>query len=336
MVFVEHLLCPVQVQVVLGVVTPWQRHKCLEVSKLHVILRALRVQLVKLVGFLIECLGHILRPLLLLGLFEQLALFRRAFAVAHFSLQVLYLLLQEVVALLLVNVVAGLVPYVLLEAQQRELPVDYAHCAEQPFLDGVLLQQVHLLLDGESHVGADEVERHNVVVDILYCKRCLFGYVVVELDVFVGNVAQVVHCGHKLAVFLLRHYLYRRLHLAVEIRLLACYLVQLEPSEALHYGGDVAVWQRQYLHHAGIYAVFVQVGLAGLVNLGVSLAHNAYHDVGFFSPLHQAHACFSPNEDRRYHPREQHKVPYGKYRQGGWHVRRLGQFAVIAFDVCNH
>ena len=118
----------------------------------------------------------------MLGLFHQVFLLRRTLA-RHLCLQVLNLLLQEVVALLLVNVVARLVANVQLQCLEVDFAVDDAHGVEQSLLDGVELQQSHLLLDAEGQVRADEVQRHDVIAHILDSKGCLVGYLLAHADI---------------------------------------------------------------------------------------------------------------------------------------------------------
>ena len=137
MVAVQNLLCPLQVQVVLGVFAPRQSHQRLQVGQLHVEVGRVLVDLVQFLYLFIEILLDVLGPFLRLGLLEQFLLLGGAL-VAHLGLQVLDLLLQEVVALLLVNIVARLVADVQLQRLQVDFAIDDAQGIEQ-----ALLQTVH-------------------------------------------------------------------------------------------------------------------------------------------------------------------------------------------------
>ena len=145
MVLVEDLLRTRQVQVVIGVFLPGQTDVGLEVVQLHVELRTLRIQVVKLVSLFVEGALNVVRPVLLTCLVQKLLLLHRL-TVTHLSLHVLDLLLQEVVALLLVDILTGLVADVGLQVLQVDLAVQNLHQTEEPFLHGLGPQQVHLLL----------------------------------------------------------------------------------------------------------------------------------------------------------------------------------------------
>ena len=150
MVLVEYPLGPAQVEVVLGIFAPGQVHHRLQVVQQHIEVGALRIQVVQLVGFLVEVFGHLIRPFLVLGLLQQLGLLGRRLAVGYLRLQVLDLLLQEVVALLLVDVLARLVADVGLQRLQVNLAVDVLHHREEALLDAVDANQADFLLDGEG------------------------------------------------------------------------------------------------------------------------------------------------------------------------------------------
>ena len=95
----------------------------MQVSQLYAELRALRVEYVELVKFLVECGLDVLRPLLFLGRFHQFLALWVAVAARQFFLDVLYLLLQEVFALLFVYVLACLCAYVMLQFEQLHFAV---------------------------------------------------------------------------------------------------------------------------------------------------------------------------------------------------------------------
>ena len=138
MVGIEHFLCSVQVQIVYSIFVPWQSHHSLQVCKLHAVFRTLRVQHIQFVKFFVERVGNILAPRLVFSLVNQLFLFRRAFARTEFLLNVLYLLLQEVFPLLLVNVFSCLGAYVAFQFQQLAFAVQNLEHSEYAFFHGVL------------------------------------------------------------------------------------------------------------------------------------------------------------------------------------------------------
>ena len=120
-------------------------------------------------------------------------MFGRTFAVTQFLLDILYLLLQEVFALLFVDVFARFRTYGLLNLQQLHLLVQGFQGDIHAFERVVGLQHVHLIVKVEGHVRADEVGSDNVVVYVCYGKLRLVGHFLVHLDKFHGLTAKVFH-----------------------------------------------------------------------------------------------------------------------------------------------
>ena len=108
MVAVEDAFGAFQVEVVGRKFAPRQFHHRLQIVQLHTVLGTLLMQQVELVDFLAERLAHLLGPLLFLGSFDEFGPLWRTLAVAQLLLDVLDLLLQEIFALLFVDVLACL------------------------------------------------------------------------------------------------------------------------------------------------------------------------------------------------------------------------------------
>ena len=206
-VLVQYALGALDVQVVLGVLVPGQGDHGLQVGELHAVLGALGIEHLQLVQLLHEGGVHLLGPLLGLGLLVELLALGAAVVVAQLLLDVLQLLLQEVLALLGVQVVAGLLPYLLLQAQQADVPVLELQYLVDAVHQGVRGEQVHLLLGAEGHVGADEVGEHHLVGDVLQGELGLVGYAVVRLDILYGLLPQLRQQGVELGVSLLGYLL---------------------------------------------------------------------------------------------------------------------------------
>ena len=71
MVFVQHLLCTVQVEVIHRQLSPRQTDERLQVRQLYVPVWALRVQLVEFLCFFVEGALNVLRPFLVHCLLQQ-------------------------------------------------------------------------------------------------------------------------------------------------------------------------------------------------------------------------------------------------------------------------
>ena len=290
--------------------------------------------MIQLVTFFIEELLNLLGPLLLLGLLQQVFLLGRTLT-RHLGLQILYLLLQEVVSLLLVNVVASLVADVQLECQEIDFAIDNAQSVEQTLLDGIHLQQGHLLLDSEGKIRTDEVECHDVVADILDGKRCLVGNILAHVDVVDRLRAQVFNGCAELHIALVGFVFRSSGGMALQIGLVFGKVDQPEASQALYDGSDVAIGQGQRFQHLGIDAEVVEVGADGHLHLWVALANDTDDAPFLFGLADERHARLPANENGRYHSREEHQVAHGQNRQHFWHFH-IRQVTIFAFYIGNH
>ena len=120
-VAVENPSSAVQVEVVLRILVPRQRNDCLQISHLHAVVRALRIEVVELLHLLVEEFPRLFRPFLGLRLLHELLALRTTALVAEFLLNVLYLLVEEVVALLSVQVLMRFLPDILHQPEQLVL-----------------------------------------------------------------------------------------------------------------------------------------------------------------------------------------------------------------------
>ena len=197
-VVVEHALGALDVEVVLGIFVPGQGHHLLQVVDLHAVFGALRVEHVELVELLGEGLGNLLGPFLVFRLFEQFFLLGRFLVASQFLLDVLHLLMQEVLALLLVEVLVGLLANLVFQFLQLYVAVFELQQPDGAFLHVVGHEQLHLFLRVEGQAGAEEVDEHHLVGDVLQRHQRLVGYVVVALDEVCGGGSHVLHDGPQL------------------------------------------------------------------------------------------------------------------------------------------
>ena len=99
---IQLLACAVEVKVVLGNLIPRQVKHQVEVGHLYRVLSNSRIQSLKLCNLLLENLGNLSLPNLLLGCLAEL-LYIAIYIITQLLLNGLHLLLEVVVALLLVN-----------------------------------------------------------------------------------------------------------------------------------------------------------------------------------------------------------------------------------------
>ena len=151
MILIQNLLSTFKIQIVCGIFTPWQTDECLQIIQQHIKLRALRIQVVEFVCFLIKRLADVHRPFLAFCLLHQFIFLRRRF-VTHLCLHILDLLLQEVVTLLLINILTGLIADICLQVLEIDLTIDDFHHVEETLLHRLHLQQSDFLFHRERHV----------------------------------------------------------------------------------------------------------------------------------------------------------------------------------------
>ena len=114
---------------------------------------------------LVECLGHGLAPFLGLRFFLQLVQVQLG-RIAQLVLDGLHLLLQEILALLLVDALLGLVLYAQLEVDELRFLVEQFEQLVAALHQHVLFEQGLLVLHVEGHVGTYVIDEEHGVFDV--------------------------------------------------------------------------------------------------------------------------------------------------------------------------
>ena len=102
----------------------------------------------------------------------------------------------------------------------------------------------------------------------------LVGDVVAHVDIALHLFTQVADGGLKLAVVLLGLDILQCCHKEFQVGGCMELFLNLQPALCLYDGGDVAIGQRQHLHHLSIDTRLIQVGLYGYLHLGVALCYH--------------------------------------------------------------
>ena len=305
---------------------------------LDAVVRTLWVEGVEFVEFFVEHVLHVLVPFFLPSLAQQFHTLGRALAVAEFFLDVLDLLLQEVFALLLVDVLTGAAADVLFQFQQLCLLVDDLQQVEHAVVGRLAAQQLHLVGDVERKVGAHEVYHHHAIGDVGEGKLRLIGYLFVFLDIVYRCHPQVFYGGIELGVVVGGEYLGDALGDAGKIGTVFGDVRQAAFAESLHDGSEV-VGRARHLEHPdnfGIDAILVEVACRGRVYSGVFLAEDGDDGVALvLETPHQVVTGRPPHEDGCYYARKQNHVARGEdgYLAAGCHLK---QIADVAFVVGYH
>ena len=149
--------------------------------------------------------------------FLQQFVFLGRLAITHLCLHVLDLLLKEVIALLLVDILSSLVAYLGLKILQINLAIQHLHRHKQTLLHGVYLKKILLLLMIERHVGAHEIERHHRIGDVLNGEISLVGNILADGDILANEITEVGNGGLELTILLLGKYLFESGYLSLKI-----------------------------------------------------------------------------------------------------------------------
>ena len=337
-VMVEDFLRSLQLEVVLGIFAPWQLHHLLQIVQLNAVLRTLRIEHVESVEFLVEHLSHLLRPVLLLSLFHEAFLLRRAVTAAELLLDVLYLLLQEILFLLLVQVLSCLVPDAVSDVKERYLLVERAQRGVYSLLKRVLLEHAHFFLHAERHVGADEVHEHHIIADVLQCEARLVGHVLVLLYVFGGCLMEILHQRLELPRFGIGEHIHNRSRNALQEWLSLRKAVELAFAKPLQDDSHLSTLARHlhYPDNSCVYARVVQVAVCRVFNVALFLAEDTNDDTWvLLHLLDDFHAAFPAYQQRSDNTREHHHVAGGQHGYLALHLS-VDKVAYVAFKIGYH
>ena len=311
MVTVQSALRTLQVEIVSRVFSPGKVDHGLQVIQLYAVLRTLWIVHLQLLQLFVKGVAHLGRPFLFLGFRFQITAFGRTLAVAQFLFDVLDLLLQEVFALLFIQVLARFRANLFFKFKQLHFLVQHFQRNHDALVHRVGLQHTHLVLVGERHVGAHVVDAQNVVLDVVQGKLCLVGDIIVLFDVLDGLLAKVL-CGRLVFLIVrLGQYFRGNGRQSLQERFGLGDLFQLTASHRLNDGRDVLSMSRhfQHAHQSGVYTVSVQVFLMRFFHICIFLAEYGEYGIGgFLGFFNQFQAVFATNEDGAEHAREHHHV----------------------------
>ena len=166
-VAVEHAFGIFHIEIVLGMTSPWEVYHGLQIVEHHVVVGILLVHATQLLEF------AVIRGFYLLGERYCLSFVFQVFDVGVGSLtelflDILYLLGEEVFALLLVEL--GTCTFLYFMTQECELTLAVEHLKEfvGSLLHVVLLEECFTLFLLHRHIGADEVDEKHGMRDVLH------------------------------------------------------------------------------------------------------------------------------------------------------------------------
>ena len=270
-VAVELCLHLLEVEVVGGILVPWQVEHGVEVGILCAVVGRLLVQALELLEFFVKVFLGVLVPLLLLG--AALELGDVVIVSAQLFLDGAYLLLQEVLALLLRQVLACAQLDAGLQVNELSLLGEDAKEVIGPVLDVALLQQGLLAARIEGDVGGKEVNEVDGVVDVADGKLELAAGIAHLVEHVEGQLLDRADDSLKLPVVLLGEFLLVERDVAPQVRLAAGDILKHEAGAAMenHVGGVVG--QLEHLDDLGNGAHGVEVIFVRVFYFAVNLAN---------------------------------------------------------------
>ena len=312
-VLFQNLLSTREVVVAFCALVPRQLHEGLEIGELYLIVGALRVHAFQLVELVAERGLDVLRPLQVLSLAAQLG-YITACGVAELLLDVLELALEEVVALLLVEIHLRLLAYIAADAGVLNLARNLAQQLRAAH-DGILLaQQIHLDVCIDGEVCTHEVDEEAHAGCVVQRCQCLAAELLVEACVF-GQLS-IEGLAHELVGL--------AVHLIIELgaRSNGCHqcavgskaVEDVNGCKALNDGRRGVVGQFVDTDDASHNTDVVEVGGLWLFNLGSFL--RSTKDIGGILEGLLADAYGGDSADRHWQndAREEHNVPQGQHR----------------------
>ena len=267
-VAVEHAARILHIEVVGGILAPGEAEHHLQVVELYVVVGRLGIDALELHHLLLEGVGHLLAPQLLLGLAAQFVDVLILHTAAQLVLDVLQLLLQEVLALLLVDFLTGAQLDAGLEVGKLHFAVEDREQVGGTLLERLLLQELHLLLHVEGEVRTHEVDQEHAVGDVLDGKCRIGLHVFGGLDEAHGKVLAVVDDGLELAAAALGEHLGERHHLAREVGARRYDAGELQALHALQDDRSGLVGHLEDAHHTRCGTYLIEVFLLRVLGLG--------------------------------------------------------------------
>ena len=324
-VLIEDLLGVGEVEVVLGGDVPGQVEQEVQIIGLHAVLGALGVHPLELADFLGKRFRDLLGPILEFG---AGFLARDVLLVGvgpEFLLDLLHLLVQEELALLLLDV--GLDPAldVVLELEHLQFLAEEFHHLFDPFLEAFHLQEPLFLLLLRVHVGGDEVDEKTQGVDVLDGDGRLRGEVGAVLDHLHAHFLEALLKRLLLGVRPVFRGVREGRDLGPQVGLLAYDLAHPATALALDDHRVRSVGHPQHLDDAGHRADVVKVGGRRIFHLSVLLGHDPDVVSSLIGLLEQLEALVPADVDGEHHTRKEDGVAQrqdGQVLRGGFAFHR--------------
>ena len=335
-VVVEPLLGMVQVQIVFRIAFPRQVEHQLQVVELHGILGYGRIHPLQLRELLEKQLLRLGFPTLFGSPLVQLVDVLVGRIAAQLVLNRAYLLLQEILALLLVDVLLDLALYLVLQLGQLLLADQNLEQTSRAGQQARSLQQALAVAVGQIEIRADEIDDAALVVDVLDRERSFLGHLRRHVDDIQRDVLDRIDERLELDVVLIGRRILQRRYRRFEIGFRHDELADLDLFEPVQDDRQVTVRHFEHFQNTGGRADTIQVVRSGLLNLRLLLQHGAEDSPDALDLAHELHRLLAPDRNRRDRAREKHRAAKRQNRQYLGYIHFLGSFLVVVGHDRNH
>ena len=314
MILIENLLGILQIEIVIGDLSPWEIQHELDVVVLYAVVRRARIISLQLCHLLLEDLLHRCRPKLLLSLCTKL---RKLFDIIHSKLFLdgLELIIEIVLPLLLVDLSLHLLIDLLLDLLKFHLGLEDRKELHRPCPEITELKKVdliHKILDFNR--CSDEVHEKLEIIYAFESCCSLAGNESRRLDDHRRLLLEGLRYHSDLCV-LLRHKVVQIPHPSEQVWIVFGDILDFKTLVSLKNRSYGSVRHLKCLHDLGNRTVTVKVLLSRILHRKIVLGNCAYECVIAFSIFYQSYRLLPSDCDRIHSTRKYHRISQRKNRQ---------------------
>ena len=328
-ILIKHGLGVVKVEVVKGFLFPRQIQHQVDIIGLNAVFRTLGIHAFQFQDFLVESFLGVGRPFHGFGAELALGDFLCLGVVAEFLLDLLQLLIEEILALLLVEFALDLGLDIALQREHLLFLVEQFQHPTSTGFDAGHFEQCLLFFHRSVHVGTDEIDQEGQALDALDGETSFGRNVWAELNDLNGEFFQALHQRFVLIVF------WRQVlgvifnDASLHVRFFLNDFRPLEAFLALKDDRVAAVGHAQHLDDLRDGSDFIEVLAVGDFNVVVFLTHDTYAVLELVGLLDQPNGSVPANRDGNDHSWEQNGIAQRQEGKGFGHLLFLHRLLVF-------
>ena len=241
MVGINYLLCLVRVEIVFSIFVPWYLNESVEICLLDAVFHRHRIESLQLAEFFLESLFYVISPFFLAGLLFQIIDILYVRIVAQLLLNGFKLLVQNVIALLFVDVNFNLLFDLFLDFKHFEFIGHVFHEGIGLVCDVLHLKHLLFVFDADVQIVGYVVDDEVGLVDVLKCEIRFVRDIRRFLDNLFCEALQCAYLSVELSVFLQGSLLCDRSYSCDKIGFTLNQFLEMEFRFALYDGSDASV-----------------------------------------------------------------------------------------------